>query len=258
MWNPVAALGGRAIDRAQEFYRDALGLGEIVSRTLVATAQATSGARSAARRTTVMQIYFTGVQSFTVAGFLALLIGYGFGQIVTTSGLFLMVPILRDLLVEQLGPLLAALVVIARSAPAVAVELANMKVAGELKMLEGFGVDPFRHLALPRILGITLGITALCFIVTAIALLALFVVVRQHPHFGGVDFWLAVRPEQALRVGLLGAAFGMAVALSAIHQGVSLIPVHTEVPKAASRAVIKSLVLCSLLAVVVTALARIA
>jgi len=255
MWNPLAALGGRAIDRASEFVHDALALGEIVSRTLVATWQTSPGARRAARRTTVMQIYFTGVQSVSVAGFLALIIGYGFGQSVTTSGLFIMVPVLRDLLVEQLGPLLAALVVVARSAPAVAVELANMKVSGELRMLEGFGVDPYRHLALPRILGITFGIAALCFIVTAIALLALFVVVRQNPQFGGVDFWLAVRPEQALRVGLLGVAFGLAVALTAIHQGLSLIPLHTEVPKAASRAVVKSVVLCALVALVVTALA---
>jgi phospholipid/cholesterol/gamma-HCH transport system permease protein len=255
MWNPIAALGGRAIDRASEFVRDGLALGEIVSRTLVATLHTTSGSRTAAWRTTVMQVYFTGVQSITVAGFLALLIGFGFGQLVTKSGLFLMVPILRDQLVELIGQLLAALVVVARSAPAVAVENSNIKVAGELRILESYGVDPYRHLALPRILGITFGIFALCFIVTAIALLALFVVIRQNPLFGGVDYWLAVRPDQALQVGLLGLAFGLAVALTAIHQGLSVIPLHTEVPKAASRAVIKSLVLCSLIAVVVTVLA---
>ncbi len=255
MWNPLAALGGVALARATAFFGDTFAVGEIFSRTLTATLQASRGARRAARRTTVMQVYFTGVQSVTVAGFLALLIGVGFAEVVRSSGLFLMVPVLRDLVVEQLGPLLAALVVVARSAPAVAVELGNMKVAGELKMLEGFGVDPFRHLALPRVLGITLGVTVLCFIVTGIALLSLFLGVREDPQFGGVEFWLAIRPEQALRVAMLGTAFGMAVALVAIRQGLALAPMYTEVPKAASRAVVQSLVACALIALAVTVIA---
>lgn len=253
MWNPFAALGGATLARASAILGDSFAVGAVFSRTLAAAAHASKGARRAARRTTVMQVYFTGVQSVTVAGFLALLIGVGFAEIVASSGLYLMVPVLRDLIVEQLGPLLAALVVVARSAPAVAVELGNMRVSGELRMLEGFGVDPYRHLALPRIVGITLGVTALSYLVTAIALTALFVGVRHHPQFGA-DYWLGIKPQQAMRVAVTGGASGLAVALVAIHHGMSLLPMFTEVPKAASRAVVQSLVACALIALAVTLL----
>lgn len=252
MWNPLAALGERSLRQGAAFVSDALSLGEVLSRTIAATAGASRGALGLARRTTVMQIYFTGVQSVPVAGFLAFLIGFGFGQLVLSTGLFLLVPILRDLIVMQFGPLLAALAVVARSSPAVAVELGNMKVAGELRMLESFGIDPFRHLALPRILGITIGVAALCFIVTGIALLSMYIGIRGNPAVGGADFWLAISQQQALRIGILGLSFGAAVALVSIHQGLSLIPYYTEVPKAASRAVVKSLVACALLDAVVS------
>lgn len=251
MWNPLAALGSTFTAKCAGIVHDALGVGEVFSRTSFAALDASRGALRALGRTTVMQVYFTGVQSVLVAGFLAVLVGAGFGQVASASGIYVVVPILRDVVVELLGPLLAALVVVARSAPAVAVELGNMKVGGELRMLESFGVDPFRHLALPRILGIGIGVTALAYIVTSIALLALFVMVRSHPEHGTVDFWLAVNPAQAVQVGLLGTTFGVSIALVAIHHGLALIPLFTEVPKAASRAVVHSLVVCAVIALVV-------
>ncbi|MEZ6014132.1 MAG: ABC transporter permease [Planctomycetota bacterium] len=255
MWNPLAALGRRTLSQAAAFADDALSLGAVFSRTLAATAHTPRGAWRLTRRTTVMQVYFTGVQGVPVAGFLAALIGYGLGQLVASSGLFVVVPPLRDLLVTQVGPLIAALVIVARSSPAVAVELGNMHVGGELRMLEGFGIDPYRFLALPRLLGITFGTVALCFLTTLFALAALYVGVREIEGVGGSLFWLAIRPEQGLHVGLLGAAFGISIALVSLHQGFSLLPFSTEVPKAASRAVVKSLVLCALVDLLVTVLA---
>ena len=148
MWNLLAvpnALGAAAARHVNASGRAAVALAEVLSRTAAGAAYAPPGGRRLVARTTVMQVYFTGVQSVPVAGFFALLVGLGFGHLVERSGFFLLVPIGQDVIVEQLGVFVAALAVVARSAPAVAVELANMKVAGELKMLEGFGVDPFRH-----------------------------------------------------------------------------------------------------------------
>lgn len=255
MWNPLAALGRRTTLQAAAFGRDALALGEVGSRTLAAAVRAPRGAWRAALRTSVMQVYFTGVQSVPVAGFLAVLIGYGLGQLVESTGLFVVVPVLRDLLTTQVGPLVAALVIVARSAPAVAAELGNMRVGGELRMLEGFGIDPYRFLALPRLIGITVGTLALCFLATLFALVSLYVSVRDIEGIGGATFWLAIQPQQGLRVGLLGATFGVAIALVSVHQGFSLRPLSTEVPKAASRAVVKCVVLCALIDLVVSSVA---
>lgn len=252
MWNPFAALGALVLLTTWSVVHDALAAGEVLSRTFTSATRSSRGALRAAWRTTVMQVYFTGVQSLPVAGLLALLVGLGFARLVLSTQLFVMVPVLSDLILQQVGPLLAALVAVARTAPAVAVELGNMRVAGEVRMLERFGIDPFRHLAWPRVVGITVAVAALCLLVTGVALLALFIVVRDHPEFGGRDFWLDVRPAQALRIGFLGCSFGLLIALVSIHQGLALRPEVTEVPKAASLAAIKCLVYCALLDVVVT------
>jgi phospholipid/cholesterol/gamma-HCH transport system permease protein len=252
MWNPFTALGALVLVTVWSLVHDGLAAGEVLSRTVTAAARSSRGALRSAWRTTVLQVYFTGVQSLPIAGLLAVLVGLGFARVITSTQLFVVVPVMTDLILQQIGPLLAALVVVTRSAPAVAVELGNMRVAGEVRMLESFGIDPFRHLAWPRVAGITLAVVALCFLVTGLALSALFLVVRHHPEFGGRDFWLDVKPGQALRIGFLGCLFGLSIALVSIHQGLSLRPLHTEVPKAASRAAVKNLVYCALLDVIVT------
>jgi phospholipid/cholesterol/gamma-HCH transport system permease protein len=54
-------------------------------------------------------------------------------------------------MVRELGPLLAAILLAGRSASAFAAELGTMKVREELNALETFGLDPVRFLVLQRI-----------------------------------------------------------------------------------------------------------
>jgi phospholipid/cholesterol/gamma-HCH transport system permease protein len=54
-------------------------------------------------------------------------------------------------MVRELGPLLAAILLAGRSASAFAAELGTMKVNEELNALETFGLDPMRFLVLQRI-----------------------------------------------------------------------------------------------------------
>jgi phospholipid/cholesterol/gamma-HCH transport system permease protein len=205
-----------------------------------------------------MQIYFTGVQALPIAGLLSVLVGVGVGQFI------LMQPVLtglidlfvETLIVQQLAPLIAAIVVIARTSSAVSVELGNMRVAREVEMLEAFGISPWRHLALPRLLGIVIGTTALCYLSAAIAVFALFVVVGDDPTIGGVRFLVNIDPASGARVGALGFAYGIVIALVALNQGMNLQPRYTEVPKAASRAVVKSIVLCALVDAVLSVVLR--
>jgi phospholipid/cholesterol/gamma-HCH transport system permease protein len=55
------------------------------------------------------------------------------------------------IMVRELGPLLAAILLAGRSASAFAAELGTMKVNEELNALETFGLDPMRFLVLQRI-----------------------------------------------------------------------------------------------------------
>jgi phospholipid/cholesterol/gamma-HCH transport system permease protein len=64
--------------------------------------------------------------------------------------------LLTAVVVRELGPLLAAVVVVARSGAAIAAELANMRVSGEERSLRLAGIDPFTYLVVPRLGGVAL------------------------------------------------------------------------------------------------------
>ncbi|MCK6599103.1 MAG: ABC transporter permease, partial [Bdellovibrionaceae bacterium] len=56
-------------------------------------------------------------------------------------------------LVREIGPLLTALVVIARSGTAVSTEVGNMRANREIEALESIGINPLSFIVFPRILG---------------------------------------------------------------------------------------------------------
>jgi len=80
-------------------------------------------------------------------------------------------PLLVTVIIRELGPLLANLIVIGRSGSGTAVELANMKVTRQVHALDSLGLDPFIYLVLPRVLGICISIFCLSILVIAVALL---------------------------------------------------------------------------------------
>jgi len=63
--------------------------------------------------------------------------------------------------VRELGPLSAALIVLARIGTANVVELGTARALGEVEALEALGIDPVHYLVMPRVLGMAIGIFAL-------------------------------------------------------------------------------------------------
>jgi phospholipid/cholesterol/gamma-HCH transport system permease protein len=59
--------------------------------------------------------------------------------------------------VRELGPLLAALLVLARVGTANVVELGTARALGEVEALEALGIDPVHYLVVPRVAGIVVG-----------------------------------------------------------------------------------------------------
>ena len=62
------------------------------------------------------------------------------------------------LIIRELGPILIAFIVTAHSATAIATELSTMVVGHEIEAYISIGIDPIRHLAAPRFLGVTFSI----------------------------------------------------------------------------------------------------
>jgi phospholipid/cholesterol/gamma-HCH transport system permease protein len=63
--------------------------------------------------------------------------------------------------VRELGPLLTAMLVLARSGVANVIELGTARALGEVEALESLGIDPIHYFVMPRIIGMALGVFAL-------------------------------------------------------------------------------------------------
>src|SRR5438045_538925 len=63
--------------------------------------------------------------------------------------------------VRELGPLIAALLVLARIGTANVVELGTARAMGEVEALEALGIDPVHYLVVPRVIGMAVGIFSL-------------------------------------------------------------------------------------------------
>ncbi|MGZ3253837.1 MAG: ABC transporter permease, partial [Burkholderiaceae bacterium] len=183
------------------------------------------------------------------------------GALVTTQTIrfaggdsVLVVRAMAWLFVRELGPLLAAMIIIARSCPAIASELALMKVRGELNSLRHMGISPLDYLVIPRVLGVSLALAVLTLLFELVAIIgglgfsALFQNVSFFNQIG--RFLLVVNPFEFLGSGVKGFAFGMLISAISCFHGMSVGTSVTQVPQAVIKAVTRSMVavfVCDLL-----------
>src|SRR5512140_3592465 len=109
--------------------------------------------------------------------------------------------------VRELGPLLSALLVLARIGTANVVELGTARATGEVEALEALGIAPIHYLVVPRVLGMALGVFGLTVYLILGALLSgyLWAFIQGVP----------LRPDDYLHQ-LAGALSGLDFALLAI------------------------------------------
>lgn len=203
------------------------------------------------------QIFFSGNEALHIIGFIGLLLGV----IVSTQTFSLaggdsslVVKVMAWVIVWEVGPLFAAIIIIARSGSAIAVELALMKIDGEISSLERMGVSPLHFLVVPRIIGVAISVVALTAyfqivaVVGGLAVSSLFQNVlfwdQIHRFVGLVNPWLLIG-------GILKSlAFGLAISTIACFHGISAGTTSSVVPQAAIKAVIRALLAVFLLDIV--------
>lgn len=195
------------------------------------------------------QVYFTGVEALKIVAVLALLCGTLVVTQVTAlvgGNSELTVKVLIWTLVQEVGPLLAAIIIIARSSPAIASELALMKAHNELAYLAQMRITPEDYLVVPRFAGVTLAVLALSVYFQIIAIgggLAISAVFQNISFAEQLERFLRIVSFVDLAmVALKGCVFGMAIATISCYHGIHAAPSTTGVPKAAIKAVMQSLV----------------
>jgi phospholipid/cholesterol/gamma-HCH transport system permease protein len=203
------------------------------------------------------QIYRAGVRLLPMVGFLALALGLVIiGQTVallTQVGAHDLVgTVMVTVVVRELGPLIAALVVLARVGTATVIELGTARALGEVEALEAMGIDPIHYLVMPRVLGLGISIFALTvyFILGAVCSGYLFAFLQDVPLQPGEYFRQLARALQwqdFILLALKGVAFGTVIATVTCYQGLARPLRLEEVAAAATRAVVHSVVVCVLI-----------
>lgn len=209
------------------------------------------------------QIYFTGWQALPLITVLAL----GVGSITILQSLanlsilggtqmignFLVVMILREA-----GPLLVALVVIARSGTAVASEVGNMRANREIEALESMGINPMSYIVFPRVLGGIISVLALAFYFNFIALLGGFFITRflQDMTFTFyTDSLMRAFAKEDVLIFLLKNGFsGMIIFVVSCFQGLSVKRSPHEVPQVTTQAVVHSIIFVVMFNLIISSL----
>ena len=197
------------------------------------------------------QIYFAGIETFGKMVVIGILIGIVIiTQIINLVGLgsaVLTGKILIWVVVRELGPLLAAIIIIARSVTAISAELGAMNVENEIENIEMMGIDPSRYLIMPRVFALTLSAVMLTFyfelaaIFGGITVTSIFWAVPFEQYAKGMLSSLSITE---LSVSLIKSLlFGMAIAAVSCSQGLKVRKSITQIPQATTRATIQSLFL---------------
>jgi phospholipid/cholesterol/gamma-HCH transport system permease protein len=152
-------------------------------------------------------------------------------------------PVLVAVVIRELGPLLANMIVIGRSGNAIAAELGHMRLSGEVRVLDAQGLDPLLYLVLPRVLATMAA--ALCLTVVFI-----FVCLLSGYWFGwllgartgGILGFLdsvarAVGPWDVFDVVSKSLLPGLFAGVICSTEGLSVADTITDVPKAIARGV---------------------
>ncbi len=154
--------------------------------------------------------------------------------------------------VRELGPLLTALLVLARIGAANVIELGTARALGEVEALEALGIDPVHYLVVPRVIGMAAGAFSLTVYLILGVLFSGYlwafiqdVPLRPNKYFlqltgalSGLDFaMLAVKT----------VAFGFIISIVTCYHGLAQPLRLEEVSYATIRAVAQSVIACVML-----------
>jgi len=201
----------------------------------------------------IMQILFTFVHAMGISTLLALAIGaavniIGVPYLTMLNQQQLMYTLLITIITRELGPLLTAFIVIARSATAIATEIAGMVISHEVEAYISVGVDPIEHLAVPRFLGVTISLILMNIYFSVFGLAGSYIIAMMFSstpmEFYFTSLLHVLYIEDILMSIIKSIAFGAIISVTAVIQGFSVERASTEVPVAGLKAVGSAFVLC--------------
>lgn len=216
--------------------------------------------KSIVNKILIDQIYFTGNLAMKIIGSVAFLIGaitviQLFERLSQVGALDLIAVILDSVIVRELGPLLTAFVVIARSGSAISAEIATMMVNEEISALEMLGIDTLYFVVFPRIAASCIALMVLTLFFIGMGLVGGFVVGNFYAGITFSDFQTYIMREITL-IDIIGAVFkssvfGCFIAAISIFYGFQAFS-STQIPQVTTKSVVSSISMLFLLDILMT------
>lgn len=209
--------------------------------------------RGPGRDVLVRQVLFTAIDGLGMAIRLGLAAGV---LLIVQTALWLdrfggdtelVTPFIMQLVVRELAPLVACLIVIGRSGTAIATEIATMTVRGELDVLESQGIDLLLYLVTPRVISAAWSVFSLAAMLVASMIASGYVVGSA---MSAIRAPLSTFIEDIFRnAEWLDALFffsktvlaGLYIGAVCCLEGFQAQAVATDVPRIASRAGVQAL-----------------
>jgi phospholipid/cholesterol/gamma-HCH transport system permease protein len=151
--------------------------------------------------------------------------------------------------VRELGPLLTAMLVLARVGTANVIELGTARALGQVEALESLGIDPVHYLIMPRVIGMALGVFALTVYLVLGALVSgcLFAFLEVTTLGPGAYFAQiadALNWMDFVLLALKTMAFGFFIAIVTCYHGLAQPLRLEEISRVAVRAITQGIIAC--------------
>jgi phospholipid/cholesterol/gamma-HCH transport system permease protein len=256
----VGNIGGSFLQRLANVRR----VGAVICGVLYLAFQPRYWPRTVRERT-AKQVLFTGYEALSLVLLLSVLVGV---SVVAQTHLWLsrfgqsdmLGPLLVAILVREVGPLLVNFIVVGRSGTAIATEMATMRVHREIDVLDAQGLDPMVYIIMPRVLGVMLSVFGLTIMFILGAFVSGYVfgfiidVTPGDPLRFAMSLLRAVTPGTVVSLLVKTILPGMVSATICCIEGLGVEGALTEVPQAATRAVVRSLAAAIVISAIVTIL----
>lgn len=201
------------------------------------------------RKILIMQLLFTFIEALPLIAIISTAIGtaiYILGdKFLSSIGQSQLIYNLLSIVVTlELGPVIVAFIVTARSATAIATEIGGMVTSHQIESYISCGVDPISHLVSPRFLGVTMSVFFLNLYFSFCGLLGPAVIQFIINPANVVNFVQGVLSSITVKVLftsiLKSLLFGMIISVCATYYGFSVERSSTEIPVVGISAVGKS------------------
>jgi phospholipid/cholesterol/gamma-HCH transport system permease protein len=203
------------------------------------------------RNRVARQLLFSGVYAVPFTILVAVIVGLSILVQITfwlrfSGNMELLAPILSAFVIREAAPVFTNLIVVGASASAMTTELANMKISKRIGLIEAQGINVFHFLVLPRMVGFSLSVLCLSILFGVVAFLSsaiglwLLASSAADPILFFENILNAITWADLANLLAKGLLPGLLVSGICCFEGLSVSGAVTEVPKAVSRAILRS------------------